>query len=74
MVLFIEGIHGTNANRVTSANALAGYLLAKLRYDAWTVTAGLRYEDVDLLKKTIRKKIWHGRVRYVLKLRIMRVY
>ena len=56
MVLFIEGLHGTNANRVTSANALAGYLLAKLRYDAWTVTAGLRYEDVDLLKKDYTKE------------------
>ena len=56
MVLFMEGIHGTNANRVTSANALAGYLLAKLRYDAWTVTAGLRYEDVDLLKKGYTKE------------------
>lgn len=56
MVLSMEGIHGTNANRVTSANALAGYLLAKLRYDAWTVTAGLRYEDVDLLKKDYTKE------------------
>lgn len=56
MVLFMEGIHGTNANRVTSANALAGYLLAKLRYDAWTVTAGLRYGDVDLLKKDYTKE------------------
>lgn len=56
MVLFMEGIHGTNANRVTSANVLAGYLLAKLRYDAWTVTAGLRYEDVDLLKKDYTKE------------------
>lgn len=56
MVLFMEGIHGTNANRVTSANALAGYLLAKLRYDAWTVTAGLRYKDVDLLKKDYTKE------------------
>lgn len=56
MVLFMEGIYGTNANRVTSANALAGYLLAKLRYDAWTVTAGLRYEDVDLLKKDYTKE------------------
>ena len=56
MVLFMEGIHGTNANRVTSANALAGYLLSKLRYDAWTVTAGLRYEDVDLLKKDYTKE------------------
>lgn len=56
MVLFREGIHGTNANRVTSANALAGYLLAKLRYNMWTVTAGLRYEDIDLLKKDYTKE------------------
>ncbi|MCE8566317.1 TonB-dependent receptor [Bacteroides fragilis] len=56
MVLFMEGIHGTNANRVTSANALASYLLAKLRYNVWTITAGLRYEDIDLLKKDYTKE------------------
>lgn len=56
MVLFMEGIHGTNANRVTSANALATYLLAKLRYNVWTITAGLRYEDIDLLKKDYTKE------------------
>ncbi|MCE8614817.1 TonB-dependent receptor [Bacteroides fragilis] len=56
MVLFMEGIHGTNANRITSANALAGYLLAKLRYNVWTITAGLRYEDIDLLKKDYTKE------------------
>lgn len=56
MVLFMEGIHGTNANRVTSANALASYLLTKLRYNVWTITAGLRYEDIDLLKKDYTKE------------------
>ena len=56
MVLFMEGIHGTNANRVTSANALASYLLAKLRYNVWTITDGLRYEDIDLLKKDYTKE------------------
>ena len=56
MVLFMEGIHGTNANRVTSANALASYLLAKLRYNVWTITAGLRYEDINLLKKDYTKE------------------
>lgn len=56
MVLFMEGIHGTNANRITSASALAGYLLAKLRYNVWTITAGLRYEDIDLLKKDYTKE------------------
>ena len=56
MVLYMEGINGTNANRVTSANALASYLLAKLRYNVWTITAGLRYEDIDLLKKDYTKE------------------
>lgn len=56
MILFMEGIHGTNANRVTSANALASYLLAKLRYNAWTITTGIRYEDIDLLKKDYTKE------------------
>ena len=56
MVLFMEGIHGTNVNRVTSANALASYLLAKLRYNVWTITAGLRYEDIGLLKKDYTKE------------------
>lgn len=65
MVLFMEGIHGTNANRVTSANALASYLLAKLRYNVWTITAGLRYEDIDLLKKDYTKEdlVRSGKVR-----------
>lgn len=55
MVLFMKGIHGANANRVTSANAFASYLLTKLRYNTWTITAGLRYEDIDLLKKDYTK-------------------
>ena len=36
-------------------DALASYLLAKLRYNSWTITAGLRYEDIDLLKKDYTK-------------------
>lgn len=74
MVLFMEGIHGTNANRVTSADALASYLLAKLRYNSWTITAGLRYEDIDLLKKIIRKQIWSVRGKYASKPPIMRAF
>lgn len=51
MKLFYAGIPGTDANRITSATALASYLLAKLAYRKWTVTTGVRYEDVDLLNK-----------------------
>ncbi|WP_203968891.1 TonB-dependent receptor family protein [Capnocytophaga stomatis] len=55
MQLFLAGIHGTQANRITSANALATYLLSKITYRSLTVSAGLRYEDVDLHKKDYTK-------------------
>ena len=55
MSLFLPGIHGTQANRITSAKALAAYVLNKMRWDKLTVTAGVRYEDVDLLKKDYTK-------------------
>lgn len=56
MVLFLPGVHGSQANRITAASAWASYLLGKWRYKDWTVTAGVRYEDVDLLKKDYGKK------------------
>ena len=55
MELFLPGIHGSQSNRITSAKALASYVLGKMRVNGWTVTAGLRYEDVDLLKKDYTK-------------------
>lgn len=51
MKLFLAGIHGSNANRITSAKALASYFLGKMTFASWTISAGVRYEDVDLLKK-----------------------
>lgn len=51
MQLFLAGIHGSNANRVITANALASYLLAKLSFKKWTLTTGIRYEDIDLHRK-----------------------
>lgn len=59
MSLYYPGVHGSQANRITSATAFASYLLGKLRYQQWTVTAGLRYEAVDLLKKDYGKKDEH---------------
>lgn len=56
MKLFIEGIHGSQSNRITSAQALATYFLGKMKYKKLTLTAGVRYEDVDLLKKDYTKK------------------
>ncbi len=51
MKLFFAGIHGSNANRITSATALSSYLLAKLTYRKWTFSTGIRYEDILLHKK-----------------------
>lgn len=51
MSLFLEGIHGAQANKITSADALASYLLGKITYQKWTISAGLRYEDIHLHKK-----------------------
>lgn len=56
MHLFHAGVHGSQSNRITSATAFASYLLAKLRYRNWTFTSGVRYEDVELLKKDYGKQ------------------
>lgn len=56
MQLFLPGIHGSQANRVTSAKALATYFLNKFTYKDLAITAGVRYEDVLLLKKDYTKE------------------
>lgn len=56
MQLFYAGQPGSQSNRITAATALATYALAKWRHENWTVTAGVRYEDVQLLKKDYGKK------------------
>lgn len=56
MHLVYAGLGGSQSNRITAATALASYVLAKWRHEDWTVTAGVRYEDVQLLKKDYGKK------------------
>lgn len=56
MALYHAGIHGEDANRITSAKAWAGYFLAKWTWNKLTVNTGLRYEYVDLLSKNYTKK------------------
>lgn len=51
MKLFLAGIHGSNANRINSAEAFSAYILNRLKYQKLTITAGLRYEDVSLENK-----------------------
>ena len=51
MQLLWKGIQGSQSNKITRANALAAYWLSKLTYKQLTVTAGLRFEHIELLEK-----------------------
>ncbi len=55
MSLFLAGLPGSNANRITTAHAWSGYWLGKWSKGILTLTAGMRYEDVDLLKRDYTK-------------------
>ncbi len=44
------GIPGTDANRVSSAKAFAAFAMYKFRYNKLTITPGLRYENIVLLR------------------------
>lgn len=55
MNLFLPGVHGTQSNRKTTAKAWASYLLGKVRWQDWSLTVGMRYEDVSLLSKDYTK-------------------
>lgn len=55
MSLFLAGVPGSNANRITTAHAWSGYWLGKWSKGLVTLTAGMRYEDVDLLNRNYTK-------------------
>lgn len=55
MNLVYKGVGGSQSNRITSAKALSTYFLLKTTYNNLTVTTGLRYEGVKLLKKDFGK-------------------
>ncbi len=48
MNLTSAGTPGTDANRISNANAFAAYTLYKLKFKNLTVTPGVRYESIDL--------------------------
>ncbi len=54
-VLFLAGIPGSQANQITSARAVASYILGKISWDRLVITTGLRYEDVHLHKRDFGK-------------------
>jgi Fe(3+) dicitrate transport protein len=51
MKLTKAGVHGTESNRIETANAIATYLQYKLRIGKFTATPGIRYENI-LLERT----------------------
>lgn len=51
MSLNTEGTPGTDANRISDANAFASFLLYKIKFNNWTITPGLRYENITLGRK-----------------------
>jgi Fe(3+) dicitrate transport protein len=42
------GVPGTNANRISSARALASYVTYRVKFNNWTLTPGVRYENITL--------------------------
>lgn len=55
MVLDEEEQPGETTNRLSEADALAAHVQNTMRQGAWTVTAGVRYEDI-----TQRRRDWDG--------------
>lgn len=49
--LTTAGIPGTDTNRIASANAFASYLTYKVKFDNWTITPGVRYENITLQRE-----------------------
>lgn len=50
MSLTNEGVPGTDANRISSAKALATFAMYKFKYRNLTLTPGLRYENIILTR------------------------
>ena len=55
LALTTAGVPGTDANRITSANAFASFITYKLKYNNWTFTPGVRYENITLKREDFGK-------------------
>ena len=55
MTLTNPGTPGTDANRISSANAFSAFVMYKLKYNKLTLTPGLRYENIDLSRNDYGK-------------------
>lgn len=49
------GVPGTESNYIVDANAFAAYLTYKLDYKKWSVTPGVRFENILMSKKDYGK-------------------
>ena len=50
MVLTTSGAPGSQANRISDAKAWALFLQDKIEWGRWSLTPGLRYENIDLVR------------------------
>lgn len=55
MKLTTAGIHGTESNKIETANAIATYLQYKLNIGKFTATPGIRYENITNKRKDYGK-------------------
>ncbi len=51
LMLTADGAPGSQTNRVSDAEVLAGFVQAELGFGKWLVTPGLRYEEIDLTRE-----------------------
>lgn len=55
MVLTALGTPGSNANRISSADALALFVVDRIDFGHWTLTPGARFESIDLERRDFGK-------------------
>ena len=55
MKLTQAGIHGTESNRIETADAIATYLQYKLAFDKFKIVPGIRYENIGLIRQDYGK-------------------
>ncbi|CAN5194965.1 TonB-dependent receptor [soil metagenome] len=55
MNLTSAGTPGTDANRVSNAKALATFAMYKIKFNNWTFTPGIRYENIILAQEDFGK-------------------
>ncbi len=48
MNLTSVGTPGTDANRISNAKALAAFMMYRIKFNSWSFTPGIRYENITL--------------------------